>query len=357
MEVSELLPHLSRCADDVALIRSMYTTHFNHEPALFAMQTGRMMPGRPSLGAWVAYGLGSENSSLPAYVVLDDPKMLPVLGIQNWQAGWLPPVYQGTRMREQGSPLLNLKPSQEFPQPVLRLARSILEDLDQHHRSRRPGFPELEARIANYELAARLQLEASDALDLFQESVATQEMYGIDQEATAPYGRRCLMARRLVERGVRFVQLYIEQQIWDTHSELDRQLRYACLKTDQPVAALLTDLKRRGLLDTTLVIWAGEFGRPPLSQLRPGGNAGRDHGPAGFSVWLAGGGARGGTVYGATDELGHRAVESRVSVADFHATILHLLGMNHRDLAYRRHGRSERLTDEFRARVVHEILA
>lgn len=357
MEISELLPHLSGCVDEVALIRSMYTTHFNHEPALFAMQTGRMMPGRPSLGAWVAYGLGSENQSLPAYVVLDDPEELPVLGIQNWQAGWLPPVFQGTRLREQGTPLLNLKPKQEFPGPVLQLARSILKDLDADHRRTRPGLPELDARIANYELAARLQLEATDALDLSQESQATWEMYGLNQEATASYGRRCLMARRLVERGVRFVQLYIEQQIWDTHGELDKRLRYACLKTDQPIAALLRDLKRRGLLETTLVVWGGEFGRLPLSQLKPGGNAGRDHGPAGFSVWLAGGGVQGGTVYGSTDDLGHRAVDKRVSVHDFHATILHLLGMDHRNLVYHRHGRKERLTDEFPARIVDGVLA
>ncbi len=356
MEISELLPFLSRKVDDIALVRSMFTTHFNHEPAIFLMQSGRTITGRPSLGAWVAYGLGSENQNLPAYVVLDDPKQLPVNGIQNWQSGWLPPIYQGTRLKSHGSPLLNLQPREEFPSPVLNLARSILKRLDQDHLLRHPSQPELQARITNYELAARMQISASDALDLSQESPATHEMYGLNDEATASYGRRCLMARRLVERGVRFVQLYIEEQIWDQHSNLEGGLRYACGKTDQPIHALLTDLKQRGLWDSTLVVWGGEFGRLPLSQ-HPDKEVGRDHGPPGFSVWLAGAGIKGGTVYGATDELGHRAVENPVSVHDLHATILHLLGMNHRDLVYRREGRNERLTDEFPARVVEGILA
>ncbi len=356
MEISEMLPFLSRKVDDIALVRSMFTKHFNHEPAIFLMQSGRTIVGRPSLGSWVVYGLGSENQNLPAYVVLDDPKMLPVNGLQNWQAGWLPPVYQGTRLKSEGSPLLNLQPKEEFPTPVLNMARSILSRLDRGHLHRHPGRPELQARITNYELAARMQIAASDALDLSQESPATHEMYGLNDEATASYGRRCLMARRLVERGVRMVQLYIEEQIWDQHSDLAGGLRYACGKTDKPVHALLTDLKQRGLWDSTLVVWGGEFGRLPLSQ-HPDKKAGRDHGPPGFSVWLAGAGIKGGTVYGATDELGHRAVENPVSVHDLHATILHLLGMNHRDLVYRREGRSERLTDEFPARVVKGILA
>ena len=210
LEISELLPHISKQADDIALIRSMFGGHFNHEPSLFLMQTGRLIPGRPTLGAWVIYGLGTENQNLPAYIVLDDPKRLPINGIQNWQSGWLPPVYQGTRMRSQGSPILNLKPREEFPGPVLELARSVLARFDADHRRKRAGYPELDARIASYELAARMQMSATDALDISQESAATQEMYGLNNDLSASYGRRCLMARRLVERGVRFVQIYIE---------------------------------------------------------------------------------------------------------------------------------------------------
>jgi uncharacterized protein DUF1501 len=357
IEVSELLPHLSECVDDITLIRSMYGEHFNHEPALFLMQSGRTLPGRPSLGSWVVYGLGSENHNLPAYVVLDDPKGLPINSIQNWQSGWLPPVYQGTRFRSEGPPLLNLKPREELTSSLVEAQRALLRRLDEAHRQNRPGQPELEARIANYELAARMQVTATDALDLSQESEQTKEMYGLNQEMTASYGKRCLMARRLVERGVRFVQIYIEGQIWDAHSDLDKSLRYSCGKTDQPAAALLKDLKQRGLLENTLVIWGGEFGRMPLSQVSDKGTAaGRDHGPNGFSLWMAGGGVKGGVAYGNTDDIGHKAAENRVSVHDFHATMLHLLGMNYRDLVYQRHGLNERLTDQFPARVISEIL-
>ncbi len=358
VELSEMLPHLGNVIDDVCVIRSMFGEHFNHEPALYLMQTGRTIPGRPALGSWVVYGLGSENQNLPAYIVLDDPKGLPVNGIQNWQAGWLPPVYQGTRFRSEGSPLLNLKPPDEVPAPLAEARRRLLKQLDEVHRQQRPNQPNLDARIASYELAARMQVEASDALDLSQESDDTKEMYGLNQEMTHSYGKRCLMARRLVERGVRFVQIYIEGQIWDAHSELEQSLRYSCGKTDKPAAALITDLKRRGLLDSTLVIWGGEFGRMPLSQVRDNSTgAGRDHGPSGFTLWMAGGGVKGGLAYGATDDLGHKAVENRVSVQDFHATMLHLLGMKFRELTYERHGLHERLTDQYPARVVTDILA
>ena len=233
--------------------------------------------------------------------------------------------------------------------------RSLIGRLDAAHRGDRPYQPELDARISSYELAARMQMAASDALDLNQESEATREAYGLNDEATRSYGKRCLMARRLVERGVRFVQLYIESQIFDSHGDLKNSLDYACGKTDKPIAALLKDLKQRGLLDSTLVMYGGEFGRLPMSQ-GPAKSAGRDHGPNGFSVWMAGGGVKGGTVFGATDDLGFKAVENTVSVHDFHATMLHLLGMNHRDLALERHGLRERLTDQFPARVVKEIL-
>ena len=321
------------------------------------MHTGRIFPGRPTLGAWVVYGLGSENQNLPAFVVLDDPKGLPINHIQNWQAGYLPALYQGTRVRSEGSPLLNLKPNEEWPEPIVELSRSLLRRMDQRHLDERPGHDDLEARISGYELAARMQLAASDAMDLSKEDAATREMYGLNDELTASYGRRCLLARRLVERGVRMVQIYIETQIWDNHREIDKGLRYCCGKTDPPIGALLTDLKRTGLLDSTLVVWGGEFGRLPIAQ-KPGGvDVGRDHGPSGFSVWMAGGGIKGGTVYGATDEIGYKAVENPVSVHDFHATILHQLGLDHRKLVFDREGRSERITDEFPARVIKEILA
>ncbi|HUQ92503.1 MAG TPA: DUF1501 domain-containing protein [Bryobacteraceae bacterium] len=356
MELSELLPNLGECADDITLIRSMFGEHFNHEPSLYLMHTGRTLPGRPSLGAWVTYGLGAENQNLPAYVVLDDPKQLPVNGIQNWQSGWLPPVYQGTRFRSEGPPLLNLKPQGNLPNALEAAQRDLIHRLDVEHRQGRPGYAELEARIANYELAARMQVEAVDALDLSKESEETKEMYGLNQEATASYGRRCLMARRLVERGVRFVEIYIERQIWDNHSDLESSLRYCCGKTDKPAAALIKDLKRLGLLDSTLIISTGEFGRMPISQIRDNGTAGRDHGPSGFSLWMAGGGVKGGYVHGATDEIGYKAVDKRVSVHDFHATMLHLLGLEFRELVYDRHGLKERLTDQFPARVVTEAL-
>ena len=357
MELTELLPNLGECADDLTLIRSMFGEHFNHEPSLYLMHTGRTLPGRPSLGAWVTYGLGSVNQNLPAYVVLDDPKQLPVNGIQNWHAGWLPPVYQGTRFRSDGPPLLNLKPQGNLPDALESAQRDLIHRLDVEHRRARPGYADLEARITNYELAARMQVEAVDALDLSKESEATKEMYGLNQEATASYGKRCLMARRLIERGVRFVEVYIERQIWDTHSDLESSLRYNCAKTDKPAAALIKDLKRLGLLDSTLVMSTGEFGRMPISQIRDNGTAGRDHGPSGFSLWMAGGGVKGGHIHGATDEIGYKAVEKRVSVHDFHATMLHLLGLGFRELAYDRHGLKERLTDQFPAQVVNEILA
>jgi hypothetical protein len=356
IELSSLLPHLATVVDEITVIRSMFTTHLAHEAALFLMHGGRILPTRPSLGAWIVYGLGSQNQNLPAYVVLDDPKGPPVNFIQNWQAGWLPAVYQGTRVRSEGSPLLNLHAKQEHPPGIIDLSRSLLHRMDSEHRDRHPGNAELEARIANYELAARMQMEATDALDLSKESDATKEAYGLNDEATASYGKRCLMARRLVERGVRLVQIYIEGQIWDNHNKIRQGLEYACAKTDRPAAALVRDLKERGLLDSTLLIWGGEFGRLPIAQ-DPGPNAGRDHGPSGFSIWMAGGGVKGGTTHGATDEIGYRAAENRVSVHDFHATVLHLLGINHRNLVFERQGRSERITDEFPARVVGDILA
>ena len=359
--VSELMPHVAREVDQLAIIRSMYTTHQNHEPALYVIQSGQQLPGLPSLGSWVVYGMGSENQSLPAYVVLDDPQSsLPVNTVQNWQSGYLPPQYQGTRMRPTGSPVLNLQPEKEQPSEIVQLSRQLLSRLDRIHQTERTGHLELDARIASYELAARMQLKASDALDLNQESKHTLDSYGVGQDGTDNYARRCVMARRLVERGVRFVQLYTRGQMWDSHSNIGTSLATACQHTDQPVAALLKDLRERGLLDETLVIWGGEFGRLPIAQMRPGSDpkkAGRDHGPTGFTVWMAGGGVKPGVVYGSTDDIGYRAVENRVSVTDWHATILHLLGMHHEELYFERNGLEERLTGVESPRIVTDILA
>jgi hypothetical protein len=355
--VSDLMPHLARQVDNIAVIRSMFSVHPNHEPALFMIHSGRPIPGRPVIGAWVVYGLGSENQNLPAYVVLDDPLGLPLQGPVNWQSGFLPPLYQGTRLRSQGAPILNLQPEMEKPAEVVRLARDLLSRLDQIHERNHPGRLQLDARIASYELAARLQLTASDALDISKESPGTLARYGVGQEPTDSYGRRCLMARRLVERGVRYVQLYINNMIWDTHAYLEKQMRAAAERTDQPTAALLEDLKDRGLLDSTLVLWGGEFGRMPIAQLGQGIQAaGRDHNPRGFSLWMAGGGVKPGVVYGATDELGYKAVENPVSTADWHATVLHLLGLDYEKLAFDQNGLKEKLTSVFQARIVKEIL-
>ena len=236
--VSDAMPHLAGAVDDIAFIRSMHTTNITHEPAVYMIQTGKIAPGRPTFGSWVVYGLGSENQNLPAYVVLDDPKGLPVNGVENWQAGFLPPVFQGTRFRSTGSPLLNLTPKVERPDGIAKAERELISKLDAMHKRDHPGQPTLDARIASYELAARMQLAATDALDLAKEPLRIQEMYGIGREPTDSYGRRCLIARRLVERGVRFVQLYINSHIWDTHANIAGELKSACDRTDKPIAAL-----------------------------------------------------------------------------------------------------------------------
>ncbi|HLK17480.1 MAG TPA: DUF1501 domain-containing protein [Bryobacteraceae bacterium] len=358
MWVSDAMPHLTEVVDDIAVIRSMQTMHPNHEPALFMIQSGRIIPGRPSMGSWVVYGLGSENQNLPAYVVLDDPLGLPINGPQNWQAGFLPPLYQGTRIRSTGSPILNLTPDAPESGGVVQAGRELLSRLDQIHKTSRPNQLQLDARIASYELAANLQMTASDALDISKESPETLAMYGVGQHPTDSYARRCIMARRLIERGVRFVQLYINSQIWDNHTFLARDMKAAAARTDQPAAALIKDLKQRGLLNDTLVIWGGEFGRMPIAQMENGmETAGRDHNPNAFSLWMAGAGIKAGTVFGTTDELGHEAVENKVSVTDWHATILHLLGLDYQRLVFDQNGLKDKLTSVFDCRVVKEILA
>jgi hypothetical protein len=334
----------------------MYTNHPNHEPALFMVHSGRTLPGRPGMGAWVVYGLGTENQNLPAYVVLDDPLGLPNNGTQGWQAGFLPPVYQGTRLRSVGSPILNLKPAAEEPSEVVRLARDLVSRLDEIHKANRPGNLQLDARIASYELAARLQMEATDALDLSREDPKLLEEYGVGQEPTDSYARRCVMARRLVERGVRYVQIYINASVWDHHDFLHRRLTECCDRTDKPVATLIRDLKQRGLMDSTLLLWGGEFGRMPITQGRSN-EVGRDHNPKGFSLWMAGAGVKKGITCGTTDELGFEALDDPVSVTDWHATVLHLLGLDHQKLTYNVNGLNEKLTSIYEPRIVEGILA
>lgn len=360
MWVSDALPKIAEHVDDIALIRSLYTTNITHEPALYLIQSGHMPSGYPTLGSWVVYGLGSECQNLPAYVVLDDPLGLPINGVENWAAGFLPPIYQGTRFRSTGSPVLNLKPEKEDPPAIAQVQRDLLNRLDALHQRQRPSQPNLGARISSYELAARMQMSATDALSLSEETKETLELYGIGREPTDSYGRRCLIARRLVERGVRFVQLFINAQIWDNHTGLATDMKAACDRTDLPIAGLLQDLKQRGLLDDTLIIWGGEFGRLPIAQLskdKDERKSGRDHNKNAACCWMAGGGVKGGTTYGATDELGFAAVEGRVSVPDWHATILHLLGLNHDEVYVEQQGLKEKLTGVLPAKVVKEILA
>lgn len=357
MWLGDVLPHTAKCVDDICLINSMWTDHPNHDNALYKIHSGRLFMGYPTLGAWTVYGLGSENQNLPAYVVLNDPLGLPKNGTRNWTAGFLPPVYQGTPLRPTGSPILNLKRQYEQPSAVAVAAKDLLNQMDAAHQEERPFYPELDARIEAYSLAARMQLSASEALDLNRESQATLDLYGVGQRLTDSFARRCLLARRLVERGVRFVQVFMEEQPWDSHVDLKDNHRAACQRTDRPVAALLQDLKRSGLLDNTLVIWGGEFGRTPTSQKSGDVFTGRDHNMQAFSSWMAGGGVRGGLTYGKTDEFGHKVIENPVSVHDFHATILHLLGMHHQELFFRRSGLEERLTGVEPPRVIEEIVS
>ncbi len=354
VEYSELLPHTASCADDIAIVRSMWTEHNNHEQALWMMHTGRIVSGRPTVGAWVSYALGSENHNLPSYVVLRNDSSLPTDGARNWSSGFLPPRYQGTHFRHSGEPVLYLQPTTPASENTQRLRHELLQTLNAEHAAQHARMAsDLEARIASYELAGRMQVHAGAALDLTRETQETLDLYGVNQPKTDSYGRRCLMARRLVERGVRFVQIFVEGQIWDTHAKNAEGTKNCCEQTDKPAAALIKDLKRRGLLDSVLVVWGGEFGRTPVSQ----SGDGRDHHKQGFSLWLAGGGIRGGQAFGSTDELGYHAVENRVKIADLHATMLHLLGLDHRQLTYHLHGRDERLTDVYDAQLLSPLLA
>jgi hypothetical protein len=355
LELSELLPHTGTIADDITLVRSMTTDSVDHEAALRCIHSGKVFAGRPSWGAWVLYGLGSMRQDLPAYVVLSDPGGLPVDGTNNWSSGYLPAVYQGTPFRASGVPVANLAPPPGVSEQARRNQLDFLQDLNSAHLGSHPGNEELAARISNYELAARMQSAVPAVLDISQETDATRKLYGLDNPKTAEYGKRCLLARRLVERGVRFVQVFMSGQPWDTHSKNAENLRNLTARTDQPSTALVTDLKRRGLLDSTIVMWTGEFGRLPISQ----GPDGRDHNRHAFSLWLAGGGFKKGHVHGATDDFSYKAVKDVVRVVDLQATLLHALGLDHRRLTYPHDGRNDSLTDVdvTKARVVPELLA
>jgi hypothetical protein len=355
LELCELLPHTGRIADEICLVKSMNTESVDHESALRLIHSGKFLAGMPAWGSWLLYALGSMNENLPAYVVLGDPGGLPVDGERNWTSGFLPAVYQGTPFRSGASPVLNLKSPAGVSPQGRRNQLEFLEQLNRRHLSRYPESSELAARLANFETAARMQSAVPDVLDLSGETAATQTMYGLDNPASKEYGTRCLLARRLIERGVRFVQIFLSGQPWDTHSKNAESLKGLCERTDQPSAALVQDLKQRGLLDDTIVLWTGEFGRLPVSQ----GTDGRDHNRRGFSLWMAGGGFKAGYSHGATDEWGYAAVQDVVTVHDLHATLLHALGIDHRRLSHLHEGRDASLTDAevTHARVVKELLA
>jgi hypothetical protein len=358
MEFSELLPELGSMADELCMIRSMYSENNNHPQALRCLNTGKVLSGRPTLGAWITYALGSENQNLPAYVVLRDPEGYNTGGPTLWDNGWLPAQFRGTEIRSRGAPVLNLHPTVRLPEGVQKHNLDLLTALNEEYRRLRPDESELEARIRNYELAARMQLSAERVLSLARESEATRKLYGLDNPVTENLGTRCLMARRLVEAGVRFIliptPIKLGAQPWDHHSNLKQGLESLCPEIDRPAAALMRDLKARGLLETTLVLWTGEFGRLPITQ----GGTGRDHNRHAFTLLVAGGGFKAGYVHGKTDEFGYKAIEDRVSCPDLLATLLHQFGLDHTQLAYRHNGRQESLTDPAvtSARVVAELL-
>ncbi|MEM9586397.1 MAG: DUF1501 domain-containing protein [Planctomycetota bacterium] len=348
--VCEHLPHLAQHVDDLALIKSVHCESPNHTPALFQMNTGLPRPGFPCAGSWLNYGLGTVNQNLPGFVVMQNKKGTKG-GPMNWSSGFLPAAFQGTPFRTTGSPLLDLQRPDDMTESRQSRLLHLSKSLSQEHLEQHPAEDDLTARIRSYELAFAMQSEATEAVDLAQESAETRQDYGLDKETTRGFGKKCLLARRLVERGVRFVQAYCDGE-WDAHGGLDKNHRENCTATDQPIAALLADLKSRGMLDSTLVIWGGEFGRMPISQR----GSGRDHNPNGFLMWMAGGGIRGGTQYGETDEIGYKAVVNPVSVHDVHATILHLMGLDHKALTYTHNGRRYRLTD-VAGNVIHDIIA
>jgi hypothetical protein len=354
IEISDFLPHIAGCADDLCVIRGMHGDSVNHPQSVYQMNTGNILMGRPSVGSWVAYGLGSENRNMPAFVVLPDPGGGIKGGPPSWGSGFLPAVYQGTTMRPGEAPILNLAPQRQISSMQQRRTLDLVQSLNRRHFHERDQNDELAARISAYELAFRMQASAPELVDIRRETNETLSLYGIDQDETREFGTRCLLARRMVERGVRFVQLYSgDTNGWDAHSDVDKNHSTYCGRTDKPVAGLLADLKRRGLLNETLVIWGGEFGRMPMSEQ----GTGRDHNPWGYSIWMAGAGVRPGLTYGSTDEVGLRAASDKVHVRDLHATILYLLGLDHTMLTYFHNGLEQRLTGPQEAHIVDAVLA
>ena len=356
MEVSDLFPNVAEHVDDIALIRSMYSLSPAHGPALFQMNTGSILAGHPSVGSWITYGLGSENQDLPGFIVFTDHRGGPINGPPNWGNGYMPAAYQGMQMRDTGNPIVDLKPPVNRTEDEQRKWLRLLHELNEKHASQFPQDTELAARIHSYELAFRMQTSAPEAIDISKETAATKKLYGVGEEPTDYFGRQALMARRLVERGVRYVQIFSGggnfEPSWDAHWDLKTNHGLHCAETDKPIAGLIKDLKSRGLFESTLIIWHGEFGRLPIGERMDG----RDHNNQGFSVWLAGGGVKGGTIVGATDQYGYRAVEHKKTVYELHATILHLMGLDYEKLTYRFNGRDMQLTD-VHGKLIREILA
>ena len=356
--ISDYFPNVRKHADKLAVINSCHTDSHAHGSALVAMNTGSAFIGRPSLGSWCTYGLGTENQNLPGYVVILDKRGGPISGQPNYSSGFMPSTYQGTLFRPTGDPILDLRGPAHLNPAAQRRQLDLLAKINDEHLQKRPGGHELASRIQSFELAYRMQAEAPEAVDVDAESVHIRDLYGVGKEPTDEFGRNCLIARRLVERGVRFIQLYSGgghlEETWDAHAGIESNHGRHAPEVDQPIAALLTDLQQRGLLENTLVVWGGEFGRMPFSE---GKNApGRNHNPYGFTMWMAGGGVQGGVTYGETDEFGFEAVVNKTHLHDIHATILALLGLDHTKLTYFHQGRDDRLTDVY-GRVIHDILA
>ena len=356
--VSELFPYTAQHVDDMAMIHSMYSDSNNHGPALFKINSGIGRMGYPCMGSWISYGLGSENQNLPGFVVMYDPldRGLPKNHSLNWGSGFLPSVYQGTALAPKGDPIRDLSRPGVMTDDEQRAQLDLLAELNGEYAQEHPGESELAARMESFELAYRMQVAAPEAIDINQETEETLQLYGLDRQSRNSFGKQCLVARRLVERGVRFVQIYSggmsNDLSWDGHNDIVQNHGNFAAEVDQPIAGLLSDLKRRGLLEETLVIWGGEFGRLPIVQK---GGTGRDHNPHAFTMWMAGGGVKAGARYGATDELGYQAVENRVNINDFHATVLHLMGLDHERLTYRYNGRDFRLTD-VAGNVIHDVI-
>jgi hypothetical protein len=354
LEISEFLPHIAGRADDLLVIRSLHGDSVNHPQSVYQMNTGAILMGRPSMGSWLAYGLGAENRDLPAFIVLPDPGGGVKGGPPAWGQGFLPATYQGVTMRPGRTPILNLHPAEQISPTRQRAILNLTQEFNREHLAERDGDDELSARIAAYELAFRMQASAPELVALEQESEATHKLYGLDQPETREFGSRCLLARRMIERGVRMVQVYSgDTNGWDAHNDVVENHSACCRSSDLPVAGLLADLKQRGMLDETLVIWCGEFGRMPMSEQ----GKGRDHNPWGYCAFLAGAGLKTGRAIGATDAVGLRAAETPIHVRDFHATLLHLLGLDHERLTYTHNGLEQRLTGPHEAHVVPEILA